>query len=281
MTSVGTLLRSHREAQGRPVADIAQELCITQAYLRAIEADDLRNLPGTFFYRSFVRQYAELLGLKAQEWRPHLEAMKLPWDEEPPPASAGAAAVEQTPARWRRVIRVPDPILEAANRLDLSRRKVALPVFGFLAALVACSSFYAWWSRNGFAIPQPGMVTEAQPPSHELPQVDVTTSTGEDGLQHVALNLSATEETWVSITSGGKQIFSGLLEPSETKTLTGLEQARVKVGNAGGVDVRWKGQPIGPIGKSGQVRTVVLRPDGFEILPAASPRQEEAARESL
>lgn len=278
MISVGTLLRSHREAQGRAVADIAQQLCITQAYLRAIETDDLRGLPGMFFYRSFVRQYAELLGLTAEQWKPHLEAMNLPWEEAPPPAVAPAP---DATTRWRAAIRVPDPILQAANRLDLSRRKIARPAFAFLATLVACSSFYAWWNRNGLAIPQPQAVEQTPPAAADLPQLDVTATTGEDGLQHLALNLSATEETWVSITSGGKQIFSGLLEPSETKTLTGLERARVKVGNAGGVDVRWKGQPIGPIGKSGQVRTVVLRPDGFEILPAASPRQEEAPGESL
>ena len=57
MTSVGEILRSARETQGRSLAEIAEELCITQRYLRALECDDLSNLPGAFFYKSFVKQY--------------------------------------------------------------------------------------------------------------------------------------------------------------------------------------------------------------------------------
>jgi cytoskeleton protein RodZ len=66
MTSVGEILRSARESQGRTMAEIAEELCITQRYLRALERDDLSNLPGTFFYKSFVKQYAAILGVPLQ-----------------------------------------------------------------------------------------------------------------------------------------------------------------------------------------------------------------------
>ena len=100
--------------------------------------------------------------------------------------------------------------------------------------------------------------------------IDVTTTTSADGVNHVVLNLSATEKTWLSITSDGKQIFSGVLEPSQTKTLTGLDAAKLKVGNAGGLEVRWNGKPIGPIGPRGQVRVVLFTPENFQIL---SPSQ--------
>src|ERR1700682_5008408 len=63
MNSVGTILRTERESQGRETAEIAEELCITQRYLRAIEKDDLQSLPGSFFYKSFVKQYAAVLGV--------------------------------------------------------------------------------------------------------------------------------------------------------------------------------------------------------------------------
>ncbi len=94
--------------------------------------------------------------------------------------------------------------------------------------------------------------------------------TGPDGVNRVVLNLSATEKTWLSITSDGKKVFSGILEPSQTKTLTGLEAAQMKVGNAGGIEVRWNGKPIGPIGPRGQVRVVLFTPDNFQILPPPS-----------
>ena len=93
-----------------------------------------------------------------------------------------------------------------------------------------------------------------------------TTTDRPDGVNHVVLNLSATEKTWLSITSEGKNIFSGVLEPSQTKTLTAAEAASMKVGNAGGIEVRWNGKPIGPIGPRGQVRTVLFTPENFKIL---------------
>jgi hypothetical protein len=92
------------------------------------------------------------------------------------------------------------------------------------------------------------------------------------------LNLSASEETWLSISSGGKQIFAGVLEPEETKTVSGLEMARLKVGNAGGLNVQWNGKEIGPIGGKGQVRVVVFTPEGFNILPSGS---EESSEETI
>ena len=63
MASVGVTLRNEREAQGRSIEDISVELCLMPTYLRAIEGDDVSSLPGVFFYKSFVRQYAGLLGV--------------------------------------------------------------------------------------------------------------------------------------------------------------------------------------------------------------------------
>jgi hypothetical protein len=108
------------------------------------------------------------------------------------------------------------------------------------------------------------------------PTVNVTTTTGADGVRRLELNLSASEETWLSISSGGKQIFSGVLEPDETKTVSGLEMARLKVGNAGGLNVQWNGKEIGPIGGKGQVRVVVFTPEGFNILPVNSEDSGES-----
>ena len=115
--------------------------------------------------------------------------------------------------------------------------------------------------------------TENQAPA-QTPMVQVTaeaTTQTVDGINHVVLNLAATEKTWLSITSEGKRVFSGFLEPSQTKILTGLDAARMTVGNAGGINVLLNGKPIGPIGKSGQVRVVLFTPDNFEVLPLDPP----------
>src|SRR5437588_676709 len=160
MTSVGKQLRSAREEQQRSLAEIAEDLCITQRYLRAIEEDDLASLPGVFFYKSFVKQYASILDVDLKQLQAGIEAL------------------------------CPSPV-EAARA----------------------------------------------------------------------------DTTWLSITANGKEIFSGVLQPSQSKTLTGVEGAQIRVGNAGGIEVKWKGKPIGPFGPSGQVRTVQLTEDNFKIIP--------------
>jgi cytoskeleton protein RodZ len=284
MTSVGETLRRERERQGRQMAEIAKELCITQRYLSAIEKDDLKSLPGNFFYKSFVKQYAAILGVNEQSLEPGVNALTASY--EPvllPGADHRYTAQGHDPAsRYpSSPVRQLDPIVEDANRRYVSPPHLGLSLTGLAAVLLVCSGFYAWWNKAPQARPPAPVAVEqtaAPPAAVEVkasepvsepaePTVNLTTTTGSDGLNHVVLNLSATEKTWLSITtSDGKRIFSGILEPSQTKTLTGLEVAKMKVGNAGGLEVLWNGKPIGPIGPRGQVRVVLFTPENFQIL---------------
>ena len=60
---VGALLRSAREAKGRNLQNVSQQLRIRAVYLRAIEEGDFGALPGTTYAVGFVRSYADFLGL--------------------------------------------------------------------------------------------------------------------------------------------------------------------------------------------------------------------------
>ena len=70
--------------------------------------------------------------------------------------------------------------------------------------------------------------------------------------------------------SDGKNIYSGILDPDQTKVFDGHESARIKAGNAGGVHIVFNGRVIGALGPRGQVRTAVFTPDNFEIVDPAS-----------
>lgn len=276
MNSVGRILRSARERQGRAVAEIAEELCLTKQYLHAIEEDDVKSLPGAFFYKNFVRQYAAIVGVKEAELRAGVEALAAAAEE---PVLPGALA--QPP------VRPMDPIVADSNRHYYANARLGLHLAGLAIVLLACSGFYAWWSRPAEAAapsprPLPPVVQTAPQGSPPVVATEIAETKPEpaadvdgvdqadvEGIDQVVLNLAATEKTWLSITSEGKRLFSGFLEPSQTKTLTGVEAARMTVGNAGGIEVRLNGKPIGPIGKSGQVRVVVFTPDNFEVLPLA------------
>ncbi len=303
MTSVGEILRTERESQGREIAEIAEELCITPCYLRAIEQDDLKSLPGVFFYRSFAKQYAALLEIDEKRLLPGIEALTATAEPLPLPGAdprfserakgqigdAGAAAgYSEIPP-----VRLLDPIVEDGNRRYFPDRRIGLSTAGLAAALLVCSGFYAWWSKSPqltaaiirrqapaavstTPVKTPAAAADASAAKQEnaTPTVNVTSTTDSEG--HVVLNLAATEATWLSITSDGKQIFSGVLQPSQTKTLTGLEAAKMRVGNAGGLEVRWNGKPIGPIGPRGQVRVVLFTPENFQILEPGPPPSDSS-----
>jgi cytoskeletal protein RodZ len=263
MTSVGEILRRERQAQGREVPEIAEDLCITQRYLRAIEEDDIQSLPGTFFYKSFVKQYASLLGLDEEKLQASVDALT---------ASAEPLPLPGANPKYH-PLREVDPIVADSNRRYFSDRRVGLSVAALAVVLLGCSGFYTWWNKASRGVQaatnRVNAIPVASVKNPAVPTVDVTTETGPDGVNHVVLNLSATETTWLSITSEGKNIFSGVLQPSQTKTLRASDVAKMKVGNAGGLDVRWNGKAIGPIGPRGQVRVVLFTPENFQILPPA------------
>ena len=67
MTSIGDTLRRERQRRNIDLPEIAGKLKISTRFLEAIEHDDFGKLPGGVFTKSFVRQYADLLGLDADE----------------------------------------------------------------------------------------------------------------------------------------------------------------------------------------------------------------------
>jgi hypothetical protein len=66
--------------------------------------------------------------------------------------------------------------------------------------------------------------------------------TGDDASDYkVMLDLMAHEATWLSVSSDGKPVFSGILQANQTKTVGGKESAKMRVGNAAGIEVRLNG----------------------------------------
>jgi hypothetical protein len=87
----------------------------------------------------------------------------------------------------------------------------------------------------------------------------------------VLLDLMAHEATWLSVSSDGKPVFSGILQAHQTKSVGGREFAQMRVGNAAGIEVRLNGRLLAPLGARGQVLMVLFTPGNFQIL---SPPKE-------
>jgi len=270
MTSVGETLRRARIDLGLDLDELAIRTRINPKYLRAIEADDRQSLPGFFFYRSFVQQYVSVLGVDATEINAELDRVMA--EESPLPLPG-----EETS-------RIAPPLRE--SRL---RSQPMVWSLGILAVTVlACSGFYAWWSKTQAPVavaadrPRPAAPAPAQlPPRIEaktvehaaptVPPVPTPTPTSSEPsllatADRIFVELLAREKTWLSVTSDGHWIYSGVLEPNESKQVEGKAFAKVTVGNAAGVEVRLNGKPIGPLGAHGQVRVLVFTPESYQVV---------------
>ncbi len=297
MASIGEMLRQERHRQNLDVAQLADRTKIGTKILEAIEAEQWDRLPGKFFAKSFIRQYAGALGVDADKVEAELERL---FEVEKP---ATEAETESPMERF--------PLPPVSPRLAESRsgqRQWLLSLF-VLGVIALCCGVYALWlstwnvtapsSRQPVApplapaksrAPVAGAESKVLPPASEsttsaTPAESATSaqqappmksgspeqSVSEESAPvtqpagNLLLNLAASEKTWLSLWVDGRQIFSGILMPGETKTIEGTHKARLYVGNAGGLEIHLNGKPVGPLGKSGEVRVVDLTREGFQI----------------
>jgi cytoskeleton protein RodZ len=285
MPTIGEQLRLAREKQGRSISDLATATCISSRYLAAIEGDDRKSLPGDFFYRNFVKQYAGALGLDSKPLVRELDSI--------------------LPREDGDVLPVLSEIYTPAGKMSRpNRTKGLIAVVLLVCAIAGGSALYAWWEKSQRKDPaatvvvekkaeepakpasvQPAALPVASPatpaaPAQETatvpaPAASIPTAAPDSQATSGAgvVKLAATEKTWVSVSTNGKTVFSGVLEPAETRQFEGVANGKVVTGNAAGVDVEWNGKAIGPIGPRGQVRTVLLSGESFQILGPASARR--------
>src|SRR5450631_1357557 len=68
----GAQLRAAREAAGMSIDDVAQQLKLAPRQVKALEDENFAELPGRTFSRGFLRNYARLLNLDANDLVTHL-----------------------------------------------------------------------------------------------------------------------------------------------------------------------------------------------------------------
>lgn len=67
MLGSGALLAAERKKQSRTVEEIAEELNLSLSQIRTIELDQSEGLPEPTYVRGYIRAYANLLGLDAED----------------------------------------------------------------------------------------------------------------------------------------------------------------------------------------------------------------------
>jgi cytoskeletal protein RodZ len=129
----GPRLRQERERRQISLASIAENTKISRSLLEALERDDVSRWPTGIFRRSFVRSYAQAIGLDPEE------VVRQFAERFPDPATAEAhQSAEPAPA--------PAPTLiqqTSGDRVEIVLR-VSVP-----------RSWAVWWTRlSNLAVPR-------------------------------------------------------------------------------------------------------------------------------
>jgi cytoskeleton protein RodZ len=272
MESVGQKLRGARLRLGFTLDDVSARTRINLKNLQAIETDDLKQISSPFLYKSFVRQFAGSVALDCAALQ---EALC---------AAAGSMPQPLVPGQDGAPVRPKVPGLRPQR---IRKLRWLLSIASLIVMLVACSSFYGMWQESRYDLQSslsglvkslqssPNVtashsknrqVSESRPPSPPTSAPAVDAGKADANLDGFRIQLSALETTWLSVMTDGKEVYEGLLKADESKTLNGRETARIRTGNAGGVEVFFNGRTIGPLGREGQVRTVVFTKNGYEVL---------------
>lgn len=311
MTSIGDTLRRERERRHLELDQVSRELKISHRFLEAIEKEDFDQLPAGVFAKSFVRQYARLLGLDEEEAANEVQRALAP--PSVPSQFTGSTPVEIKAAPFSEFF---VPKVDSWQRVRDPRSfswSSPLPALALVVvAMLGCSLVYGWWQRSrhpvatAYASPAPSrqqvpapapVVASPEPANSAASDADATgaapTASMEPNAKPVAepaapvtppatavaagaggpvkVAVTAEEPVWVLARSDGKYSFSGTLEANETRTVEAATTVLLRLGNAGGVTITLNGKPIGEVGPKGQVRTVQLTSGGFQIVAPKPP----------
>ena len=256
----GALLRKTRMQQGFTIEEIAQATRIQRSHLDAIERGDSAALPSGPFAKGFVTSYGRHLGVPMAE----LEALlSRPAVEEPKEDAAegeggDAEGVEaRGPARRRVAPALAiGAVVVAAVAVGLALRPEPPPPESAPAAPLAVEAA----PEGGPRAESERIVRAASVEGEDGQSYIVFTDLEREGAPH-AVAIEAVHRSYVQVAAslGGEPLYEAILEPGKAETFTSDTELWVVLGNAGGVKVKYDGEPLKELGLDGDRRGFAFR----------------------
>jgi transcriptional regulator with XRE-family HTH domain len=248
LTELGARLSALREQRELTLDEVSDRTHIPLRNLRAIEAGDLGALPEAVYVKSFIRQYANAVGVNGVQL-----ASEFPTE----------AVITNDRPLWQQLIK--SGHLRPAHLYAV-----------YLALILAAVQGLSYVVNRG---PAPNQFTlegieklKASLPGAPLPVGPATkpanlpavipTNPGASSLQRpVKVGVMMTDDSWVSVTVDGKQDYEGTLKEGTQKTWTAQQKVIIKAGNAGGVLAAFNDGKAKRLGEPGSVQEVSFPPD--------------------
>jgi cytoskeletal protein RodZ len=238
MAALGERFRDAREARGLTLSDVAEQIRIRSVYLAAIEDENWSVIGAPVYVRGFLRSYARFLGLDPEETVVAFNG-------------APAATVAPTPTIPGTSYRADtDPPARHLSPLIWVASIVAVALIAFIvyneatfhqpAATVGVASQNPTDSPTDS--PTPGPSEQASPADAVVPSGTVADS----------LELHLNASSWVRVVVDGSVSMEGTFPAGTIRSFHG-KSARLRIGNAGGVEVVVDGKSLGTLGATGDV----------------------------
>lgn len=272
MTSIGDTLRSERLRLGLDLDQVAERTKIGTRLLEAMEANDFDKLPGGVFTRSFVKQYARVLGLDEEAIGAEFKTIENRNEEFTLPLQGFRSQAEIASV-------VPHEENSRLSNLDPKLRSRLVSAGWVALAIVVCAGGYYFLNHERVVAPvaqkdkaaTQAAVAVAPAPLAQTAPVEAKPAPAPAPVGVVQVLLKASADSWISVTADGRRQFEGILQANDSKQIDANDKVKVIAGNSGGLDIALNGKSIGPIGRSGQRRTIELTTEGAHVVRRTSP----------
>ena len=236
---IGKVLKQARQEKGYSFEDVEEATKIRIKYLKALEEENFDTLPGYVYTIAFIKSYAKFLGLDGEEL---------------------AFKYKQLVNRSKEV-----------NTLEIYKNKKKVKgsryILYFIPIALLCMCLIFVLTYNIFIsdyqgkVPNDEIIENQQ--EQELPDKTLgkhsnitndqqgVKNNGENKVE-VILDV-VSDKCWMKIEVDGREEFVGILYSGDVKKITGHEYVRIRLGNAGVVDVKVNGKDLGFLAPRGAV----------------------------
>ena len=237
--SLGSLIAKARKDAGLSLEDLAAKTNIRISVLSEIEKDNFSHCGGETYARGHVRNIASILKVDQKEF------IRL-YEEE----QGGEVRSMKDLLIENSVMRLPAEARKVSWKVLVMISVVSLFAVGIAQVVISNVNTNDVVSAVPSASASP---TAAESPSAE-PSAQNTFSTG-TGVEVVINAIRA--KSWLFVSDdAGRVLFSGQIPRGAVKVFSSDSQLNLKVGNAGGVDLKVNGKKVEAIGVDGEVVSV-------------------------
>ena len=237
--SLGSLIAKARKDAGLSLEDLAAKTNIRISVLSEIEKDNFSHCGGETYARGHVRNIASILKVDQKEF------IRL-YEEE----QGGEVRSMKDLLIENSVMRLPAEARKVSWKVLVMISVVSLFAVGIAQVVISNVNTNDVVSAVPSASASP---TTAESPSAE-PSAQNTFSTG-TGVE-VVINATRAK-SWLFVSDdAGRVLFSGQIPRGAVKVFSSDSQLNLKVGNAGGVDLKVNGKKVEAIGVDAEVVSV-------------------------